>query len=106
MYIVTNITKIKKGEGHKLIQRFDKVGKVETMEGFLGLEVLSSKKLEEYDEVSIVTRWDSEEAFTGWTKSDAFKESHNHQGGKPDYILSNKTAYQEVEVTRNPIFTT
>lgn len=103
MYIVTNTTQIKKDEGYKLIDRFNKTGKVEMMEGFLGLEVLSTKKLEECDEVSIVTRWDSEASFLHWTKSDAFKEAHQHKGGKPEYILSNKISYYEVEITRNPI---
>ncbi|MBQ3410798.1 MAG: antibiotic biosynthesis monooxygenase, partial [Bacillus sp. (in: Bacteria)] len=39
MIIVTNTAKSKKGNGHKLIDRFNKVGPVETMPGFLGLEV-------------------------------------------------------------------
>ncbi len=103
MYIVTNITKINKGEGYKLVNRFDKVGKIESMDGFLGLEVLMTEKLDDHDEVSIVTRWDSEAAFSNWTKTDAFKESHRHKGGKPDYIISNKIAYYDVKVTRNPI---
>ncbi len=34
MIIVTNTAKITKGNGHKLIERFNKVGKVETMPGF------------------------------------------------------------------------
>lgn len=44
MIIVTNTAKITKGNGHKLIERFNKVGKVETMPGFLGLEVLFNAK--------------------------------------------------------------
>lgn len=103
MYIVTNITKINKGEGYKLVNRFDKVGKIESMDGFLGLEVLMTEKIDDHDEVSIVTRWDSEAAFSNWTKTDAFKESHRHKGGKPEYIISNKIAYYDVKVTRNPI---
>src|SRR5690625_6606290 len=76
MYIVTNTTKIKKDEGYKLINRFDKVGKIEMMEGFLGLEVFSTKKLKDFDQVSVVTRWESEEYFSAWMKSDAFKWAH------------------------------
>ena len=104
MYIVTNTTKIRKDEGYKLVDRFDKVGKVEYMEGFLGLEVMLADKLKDYDEVSVVTRWENEAAFKNWVQSDAFKESHSHKGGgKPDYILSNKISFQNVRVTRNPI---
>lgn len=103
MYIVTNTTTINKGEGYKLVNRFDKVGKVEAMKGFQGLEVLTRHKLNDVDEVSIVTRWDSEEDFKNWTKSDAFKEAHQHKGGRPDFILENEISYYEVEVTRAPI---
>ncbi|HLS61522.1 MAG TPA: heme oxygenase [Virgibacillus sp.] len=103
MYIVTNTTKIKKDEGYKLINRFDKVGKIEKMEGFLGLEVFSTKKLKDFDQVTVVTRWESEDYFSAWMKSDAFKWAHQYDGGKPEYILSNKVSHYELEVTRNPI---
>lgn len=102
MIIVTNTSQITKGEAHKLIERFDKVGKVEFMAGFLGLEVHLTENLKEYDEVSVVTRWRSKEDFTGWTTSDAFRESHSHRE-KPDYILSNKISFHEVKIVRQPI---
>ncbi|MEI3607545.1 heme oxygenase [Pseudogracilibacillus sp. SE30717A] len=103
MYIVTNTTKIKKDEGIKLINRFNKVGKVEMMEGFLGLEVLETQKLKDYDEVTIVTRWETEDNFKNWTKSEAFKEAHRHNGGRPDYIIENKISYYKVPIVRHPI---
>lgn len=103
MYIVTNTTKIKKDEGYKLVNRFDKTGKVESMEGFLGLEVMLTDKLKEHDEVSVVTRWEDEAAFKNWVQSDAFKEAHSHKGGKPDYIISNKVTFHTVKVTRDPL---
>ncbi len=103
MIIVTNTSKITKNEGHKLIERFNKVGKIETMEGFLGLEVLFTENIADYDEVTINTRWDSREAFDNWTKSDAFKAAHSHQGGRPDYIISNTITYYNVKIVRNPL---
>ena len=73
MIIVTNTSKITKGNGHKLIERFNKVGKVETMSGFLGLEVLLTQNTVDYDEVTISTRWNAKEDFQGWTKSQPLK---------------------------------
>lgn len=102
MIIVTNTSHITKGNGEKLIERFDRIGKVEQMEGFLGLEVLFTQNLSEYDEVSVVTRWNSKEDFQNWTKSEAFRESHSKRK-TPDYIISNKITFQEVKVKRNPI---
>lgn len=103
MMIVTNTSRITKDEGYKLIDRFDKVGKIETMEGFLGLEVLLTENLPDYDEVTISTRWNSKEAFEEWTKSDAFKEAHSHQNGRPSYIISNKISFYNVKIVRNPV---
>lgn len=105
MYIVTNQVKVKKDYGHKLINRFNKVGKVEFMKGFLGLEVLETQKIKDYDEISIVTRWESEEDFKNWVSSDAFKEAHRHEreGGRPDFILENKILHYKVQVVRNPV---
>ncbi|WP_080832770.1 heme oxygenase [Cohnella massiliensis] len=101
MVIVTNTSKISKGNAHKLIERFDKVGKVEFMEGFLGLEVLLTENTKDYEEVSVVTRWRQKEDFQAWTKSSAFKESHKHRE-IPDYILENKITFQEVKIVRDP----
>ncbi|WP_042170740.1 heme oxygenase [Paenibacillus gorillae] len=102
MVIVTNVSKITKGNGEKLIERFNKVGKVEGMEGFLGLEVMLTENTKEYDEVSVVTRWESKENFQAWTRSEAFRESHQHRK-TPDYIIDNKIQFYEVKIVRNPL---
>ncbi|MBP1993174.1 heme oxygenase [Paenibacillus eucommiae] len=102
MVIVTNVSQITKGSGEKLIERFNKVGKVEAMEGFMGLEVLLTENTKEYDEVSVVTRWANKDSFQAWTRSDAFRESHSHRE-KPEYILSNKIVFYDVKVVREPL---
>ncbi|KGA97170.1 heme-degrading monooxygenase IsdG [Alkalihalobacillus alcalophilus ATCC 27647 = CGMCC 1.3604] len=102
MVIVTNKSKITKGNGDKLIERFKKVGQVEFMEGFLGLEVLFTQNTRDYDEVSVVTRWNSKEDFKNWTKSDAFKASHTKRE-IPDYIIENNISFYDVKVVRNPL---
>lgn len=102
MVIVTNVSQITKGNGDKLIERFNKVGKVEGMEGFLGLEVMLTENTKEYDEVTVSTRWENKEAFHNWTRSEAFRESHSHRE-KPDYIISNKIHFYEVKVVRQPL---
>jgi heme oxygenase (staphylobilin-producing) len=102
MIIVTNTSQITKGNADKLIERFNKTGKVEMMEGFLGLEVLLTENTTDHDEVTISTRWVSKEHFQAWTRSDAFRESHSHRE-IPDYILDNKIAFYEVKIIRQPL---
>ncbi|WP_019908583.1 heme oxygenase [Paenibacillus sp. HW567] len=103
MIIVNNTSQIAKGQASLLIDRFDKVGKVESMEGFLGLEVLLNEKPADYDEVTISTRWNSKEDFQSWTRSEAFREAHSHRDGTPAYILSNTISFHEVKIVRNPV---
>ncbi|MFD1955512.1 heme oxygenase [Paenibacillus thailandensis] len=102
MVIVTNVSQITKGSGMKLIERFNKVGKVEGMKGFLGLEVMMTENTKEYDEVTVSTKWESKEDFQAWTRSEAFRESHSHRE-KPDYIISNKIVFYDVKVVRKPL---
>ncbi|RGL37537.1 heme oxygenase [Paenibacillus polymyxa] len=102
MVIVTNTSKITPGNAHLLIERFNKEGQVEKMEGFLGLEVLLTENTKDYEEVTISTRWQEKENFQGWTKSEAFRESHNHRQ-IPDYIIENKITFYEVKIVRHPI---
>jgi len=104
MVIVTNVSRIRKGCGEMLIERFNKVGKVESMKGFLGLEVLLTEHTKDYDEVSVVTRWESKEDFQAWTQSEAFREAHAEKK-RPDYILSNEIKFYDVRVVRKPLHT-
>ncbi|WP_232828006.1 heme oxygenase [Paraliobacillus sp. X-1268] len=103
MFIATNTVQLKNGHAEAFVERFNKVGKVETMEGFVGLEVLVTENTKEFEEITIFTRWENKKGFQGWMKSDAFRESHAHRGGVPDFIIKNKTAFYEVKVTRQPI---
>ncbi|MBH5320840.1 heme oxygenase [Paenibacillus sp. GSMTC-2017] len=102
MVIVTNVSQITKGSGEKLIERFNKVGKVEAMKGFLGLEVMMTENTKEYDEVTVSTKWESKEDFQAWTRSEAFRESHSKRE-TPAYILSNKIVFYDVKVVREPL---
>ncbi|AST96363.1 heme oxygenase [Shouchella clausii] len=103
MVIVANKTLIRKGEGHKLVKRFDKIGKIEMQKGFLGLEVLVNAKEKDVDEVTISTRWETKADFHAWTKSEAFREAHSGRNARPDYILGNEIEFYNVEVVRMPI---
>ena len=102
MYIVTNTVKLETGYAEGFIERFNRVGTVETKDGFVGLEVLLTTKTKGYEEITIVTRWENKEGFLGWIGSDEFKESHAHRDGVPPFIIENKTTHYEVRVQRKP----
>lgn len=56
-------------------QRFlDRAGEVEMAPGFEGFELL--RPVEGDDRYFVYTRWESEDAFKNWVKSDAFRRGH------------------------------
>lgn len=103
MYIVTNTVHVKEGFAEGFIERFNKEGKIEFMDGFLGLEVMLTDHKADYEEITISTRWETKDNFKGWMTSDAFKSAHAHRGGLPDFMIKNKTSMYEVKVVRQPM---
>ena len=51
---------------------------IETLEGFKGMFVTNTKEQPDYDEVKILTIWESEQAFIDWLQSDVFKKAHKN----------------------------
>ncbi|KGM45250.1 heme oxygenase [Neobacillus niacini] len=76
MIIVTNRIKTKLGFAAKMAQMFTRPGALQTMEGFVKVEVLLTKNLSEYDELNVNMYWNTIEDFSKWKNSDAFKEAH------------------------------
>ena len=64
--------------------------------------MLFTQNTRDYDEVTVVTRWNSRDDFKNWTKSEAFKKSHTKRE-IPEYILENNIGFYDVKVVRNPL---
>ena len=103
MIIVENRTTIEKGQGHLLVERFNKTGEIEKMPGFLGMEVMVRQRLKDNDEIVISTRWEDDNAFKAWMNSESFKKAHSGDRAKPEYILGNEIVYYSIPVIRQPI---
>ncbi|MFB5193898.1 heme oxygenase [Neobacillus sp. KR4-4] len=76
MIIVTNRIKTKLGFAAKMAPMFTRPGALQTMPGFVKVEVLITKNLSEYDELNVNMYWNTMEDFTQWKNSDAFKDAH------------------------------
>ncbi|MGM9929019.1 MAG: antibiotic biosynthesis monooxygenase [Bacillus sp. (in: firmicutes)] len=102
MYNVSNIIQVKKGFVDALVGRFEHATNVQKFDGFRGMEVMVTIQNGDYDEVTILTRWDKKEDFTNWTKSDDFKRGHSGANARPDFILNNKVVTYDVRVSKEP----
>ncbi len=85
MYIAVNKLKVQKARGDELEQRFQHAGAVAGEPGFLGFELWKLDADGEHEEFLVVSRWESEEAHSQWTKSESFKQAHS--GPPADFIL-------------------
>ncbi|MEO0494490.1 MAG: antibiotic biosynthesis monooxygenase [Actinomycetota bacterium] len=67
--------------GDELLRRFEqRVGEVETMEGFESFELL---KPTDGDTWYVYTRWASEAAFLAWVQSPSFARGHAEASEQP-----------------------
>ncbi|QWU15958.1 heme oxygenase (staphylobilin-producing) [Paenibacillus sophorae] len=93
MLVVTNTIKVKEGAGTALAQRFAGAGGVQDMPGFVRMEVWHGSAKEGVEELKICTVWENEEAFKGWTSSEAFRQSHRGAGGNESILGASLDKY-------------
>ncbi len=103
MIAVFNHLPVKEGAAGQVVERFaNSRGHVQDFPGFVSMEVLSSEVTEEADEVLVITRWQSREAFDSWVHSEEFGKAHG-KGGGGDLLRGHpRMSTYEVAVEREP----
>ncbi|MCA1731044.1 MAG: antibiotic biosynthesis monooxygenase, partial [Actinobacteria bacterium] len=101
MIAVFNRLPVKEGVADQVVERFaNSRGYVQGFPGFVSMEVLSSEETEGADEVLVITRWRSREAFDSWVGSEEFKKAHA-RGGAGELMRSHpQMSTYEVAVER------
>lgn len=96
MFMAENCLKLKKGSSEKIAERFQKRQGIESINGFKDMLVTITNQTEDYDEVKILTIWETESAFKDWLNSDVFKEAHQNvkrsNEDEESPILNNKVS--------------
>ncbi|EGQ0364410.1 antibiotic biosynthesis monooxygenase [Staphylococcus pseudintermedius] len=100
MFMAENKLTLQKGTAEATMKRFHRRQGIETIDGFIEMYVTQTNGLKEYDEVKILTVWQSESAFREWLGSDVFKASHKnvrqHHEEKERPILKNKVSTYQI----------
>jgi heme oxygenase (staphylobilin-producing) len=104
MFVQMRKMVVTEGNSDKVVQRFGGKGLVETQEGFIDTTVMVKKVRRGDEEVVIQTRWESEEHWKQWEKSDAHIAGHKAKLGKPkpEYVISSEGAVYEVKAVKGP----
>ncbi|HHT7131793.1 TPA: heme-degrading monooxygenase HmoA [Bacillus cereus] len=107
MFIETKKFTVKEGTSNIVVERFTGEGIIEKFEGFIDLSVLVKKVRRGDEEVVVMIRWESEEAWKNWETSEEHLAGHRAGRGKPKpdhiinvdhavyYVKSSKSAYQQ-----------
>jgi len=95
---------VKEGFSDQVVERFSGKGLVQQQEGFIDSTVMVKKVRRGDEEVVVLTRWESEEHWKQWEKSDAHIAGHKAKLGqpKPEYLISSEGAKYEVKAVKLP----
>lgn len=91
---------VTEGNGHLVVEKFKQGGRlVEQQPGFIDKTVLQKKVRRGEEEVIMMVRWESEEAWKAWEKSPEHIAGHRNNRGKekPEYIVNVDVAMYEVQ---------
>lgn len=102
MFIEMKTIVVKEGTSDKVVERFGQDGIIEQSEGFIDLSLLVKKVRRGVEEVVILIRWESEEAWKKWETSEAHIEGHRQSRGKPvpEHVLRRSHANYEVKAIK------
>ncbi|MBT2757305.1 antibiotic biosynthesis monooxygenase [Mesobacillus foraminis] len=103
MFVQMRKTVVTEGNADQVVNRFSGEGIIEKQEGFIDLTVMVKKVRRGDEEVVVQIRWESEDHWKQWEKSDAHIAGHKAKLGqpKPDYIVSTEGGLYEVKAVKS-----
>ncbi|GIN18885.1 heme-degrading monooxygenase HmoA [Siminovitchia fordii] len=102
MYIMMRKMVVVEGNAHKVIEQFSKEGIIEKQDGFIDVTVMKEKARRGEETVVAMIRWESEDHWKNWEKSDAHLAGHRakKEQPKPDYLLRTEVSMYTVQTIK------
>lgn len=102
MFIEIKTIQVKEGCSEQVVGRFGKEGPIEKAEGFVDLSIMVKKARKGDEEVLILVRWESEEAWKNWEKSEPHLEMHrrSREQGKQEFVIGGSHGLYELKGTK------
>ncbi|MBU8572123.1 heme-degrading oxygenase HmoA [Bacillus subtilis] len=106
MFVQLRKMTVKEGYADKVIERFSAEGIIEKQEGLIDVTVLEKNVRRGDEEVVVMIRWESEDHWKQWEKSDAHIAGHKANKGKPkpDYLISTEVSMYHVRAVKKGIY--
>jgi len=104
MFIQLRKITVAEGNAEKVIKQFSGEGMIEKQEGIIDVTVMEKKVRKGDEEVIVMIRWESEEYWKKWEKSEAHIANHKANLGKPkpESILNTEVGKYEVRAVKQP----
>lgn len=102
MFVQMRKTVVTEGNSDKVVARFSGEGIIEKQEGFVDVTVMVKKVRRGDEEVVVLVRWESEDHWKQWEKSEEHIAGHKAKLGqpKPDYIVSSEGGTYEIKAVK------
>ncbi|UTR12638.1 antibiotic biosynthesis monooxygenase [Evansella sp. LMS18] len=102
MFVTLRKMVVTEGNGDKVTERFGSPGVIEEQEVFVDLTVMKQKAKRGEEEVIVLMRWESEQHWKQWEKSEVHIAMHKANLGKPkpEYIISAEGGRYEVQAVK------
>ncbi|MED4228719.1 antibiotic biosynthesis monooxygenase [Neobacillus cucumis] len=96
---------VTEGNAEKVVNQFSGEGMLEKQEGFIDVTVMEKKVRRGDEEVMVMIRWESEEYWKQWEKSEAHIASHKAKLGKPkpEHIISSEGGLYHMKAVKNAV---
>lgn len=100
MFVVCNRIPVNPEHNQAFEERFaDRAGLVDGMAGFISFQILRPTNPD--DPYIVMTFWETEEHFTTWTESEAFKAGHAQSGTLPPDTFLGRPKIEKFEVIQS-----
>ncbi|WP_166239822.1 antibiotic biosynthesis monooxygenase [Paenibacillus turpanensis] len=103
MLIQTRTIVVQAGNADQVVERFTQPGPMDEMEGLVDKTVMvNRRKQDDHEEVVVMIRWESIDAWKNWEKSDAHIQGHRDSKGKtpPEFVVSTTVNMYEVKAVK------
>ncbi|MBZ5749306.1 MULTISPECIES: antibiotic biosynthesis monooxygenase [Metabacillus] len=102
MFIQMKTITVTEGNSDQVVNRFDGEGIIEKQDGFIDLTVMVKKVRRGNEEVVVMIRWESEEYWKKWEKSEAHIAGHKANLGKPkpEYIVNSDGGLYDIKLVK------
>lgn len=93
---------VTEGNSDQVVNSFDGEGIIEKQDGFIDLTAMVKKVRRGNEEVVVMIRWESEEYWKKWEKSEAHIAGHKANLGKPkpEYIVNSDGGLYDIKLVK------